>query len=306
MDVITVLPKIDVRNVYSRYNMQTCLKEERIVCEPKAKYRSIDGSCNNLRFRTWGKSFTCHRRLLPPDYADGVAAPRISSDGNDLPNARTLSSVLLPSIDIFDDRLTSMTMAFGQFVIHDITRTLPTSNDIQCCPTETATHPECFGIDIERPDDILTQLFNQTCLNFVRSIVCNPCELGPREQQNQATHTFDMSHMYGLTLNLSLNFRTFNGGKLRSSFTSSFPRSELPPKLTVEDPQCNVRPRPPRFRCFDTADGIRGSQHPALQSLHTAFHRRHNQHADSLAAINPQWSDEKLYQETRYFFLILI
>lgn len=125
------------------------------------------------------------------------------------------------------------------------------------------------------------------------------CIEGPREQQNQATHTFDMSHMYGLRLNDSIALRTLRGGKLRSSFTSTYPKEELLPKMAKEDPGCNVRPKPPRFKCFESSDGIRASQHPALQALHVAFHRRHNMHADALAKVNPHWDDEKLYQEAR-------
>lgn len=249
--------------------------------------------------KTWSKSFTCHRRLLPPDYSDGIAGPRRAHDGSNLPNARTLSQLLLPELEVHDHKLTSMTMSFGQFIIHDITRTLPTSNDIKCCPSKRAVHPECMGIDIVGHDDPLLHQYNQTCINFVRSIVCNPCSLGPREQQNQATHTFDMSHMYGLRVNDSLALRTFVGGKLRGSWTSTYPKGELPPKMSKEDPSCNVRPVPPRFKCFESADGIRASQHPALQALHTAFHRRHNQHCDGLAKVNPHWDDEKLYQEAR-------
>ncbi|KPM04775.1 Heme peroxidase-like protein, partial [Sarcoptes scabiei] len=303
LDVIMLLPKIKIKKHLEKYSMNACSMVEKIVCEPKARYRSIDGSCNNLRQKTWGKSFTCHRRFLPPAYGDGVQQPRLADDGGQLPNAREISSILLPDVDILDPKLTSMTMAFGQFVIHDIARTLPTAGDIRCCPTKTAVHPECLGINIERSDDVLFRHFNQTCINFVRTIVCNPCSLGPREQLNQATHTFDLSQLYGLRLNDSRSFRTLRGGKLRSSLTSTYPKEELPPKMQRDDPGCNVRPVPPRFRCFETADGIRTSQHPALQSLHTAFHRRHNQHAEQLAKINPHWNDEKLYQESRHILI---
>ncbi|KAJ6215931.1 hypothetical protein RDWZM_010431 [Blomia tropicalis] len=299
MDVITIMPKVDVSSLVSRYSMPACQSVAKIRCDPNARYRSIDGSCNNLKMKGWGKSFTCHRRLLPPDYADGVSVPRIAYDGGKLPNAREISSLLLPDMSVQDHKLTSMTMAFGQFIIHDITRTLPTSNDIKCCPSKQAKHPECFAIDITRYDDVLVKAFNQTCINFVRSITCNPCSMGPREQQNQATHTFDMSHQYGLRLNDSLALRTMKRGMLRSSFTSTYPKEELPPKMTKEDPGCNVRPKPPRFKCFESADGVRASQHPGLQALHTAFHRRHNQHAIALSKVNPHWDDEKLYQEAR-------
>ena len=49
MDVITILPKIDVSNMVSRYSMPACQQPQKIKCDPKAKYRSIDGSCNNVR-----------------------------------------------------------------------------------------------------------------------------------------------------------------------------------------------------------------------------------------------------------------
>lgn len=147
-------------------------------CDPEARYRSADASCNNLRNPNWGKSFTCHRRLLPPDYADGIKVPRVAHDGSDLPNARILSSQLLPDIPIADNKLTSMTMAYGQFIVHDIARTMPFASDIQCCPLAQARHPECLPIEPILPNDFLFQTYNQTCLNFVRSIICNPCSLG--------------------------------------------------------------------------------------------------------------------------------
>ncbi|XP_074598767.1 uncharacterized protein LOC141853355 [Brevipalpus obovatus] len=44
-----------------------------------SKYRTIDGSCNNVRYPFWGKSNVCHARLLPAAYDDGVSKPRKSS-----------------------------------------------------------------------------------------------------------------------------------------------------------------------------------------------------------------------------------
>lgn len=41
------------------------------VC-PIVKYRTIDGSCNNLRRPKMGQALTPLSRVLPPAYADGM------------------------------------------------------------------------------------------------------------------------------------------------------------------------------------------------------------------------------------------
>lgn len=37
----------------------------------KSRYRTYDGSCNNLDHPTWGTPQTRYARLLPPNYGDG-------------------------------------------------------------------------------------------------------------------------------------------------------------------------------------------------------------------------------------------
>lgn len=43
----------------------------RLKCDPNAKYRSVNGSCNNLNIPTWGAAETPFHRLLNANFRDG-------------------------------------------------------------------------------------------------------------------------------------------------------------------------------------------------------------------------------------------
>lgn len=68
-------------------------------------------------------AYTCHRRLLPPDFADGVKAMRRSVTGQELPNARLISNVMLPDVPEVNSHQTQMLMQWGQSIVHDQSRT---------------------------------------------------------------------------------------------------------------------------------------------------------------------------------------
>ena len=151
-----------------------------IQCDPHYKYRLMNGRCNNLAFANWGSSFHCHRRLLPPDYSDGINQPRVAVDGQTLPSPRTITSFLMPDIMVPDPNLSGLNMAWGQFMVHDAFRTIQNLGlAINCCLIPNATvHPECVPI-VNFPQDEATGAFNnQQCINTVRSIACNTCSLG--------------------------------------------------------------------------------------------------------------------------------
>ena len=50
--------------------------------------------------------------------------------------------------------------------------------------------------------------------------------------------------------------------------------------------------------CFEAGDA-RNSEQPVLAAIHTIFMRYHNKLTGELSRLNPQWSDETLYQEAR-------
>eukprot|EP00091_Calanus_sinicus_P024640 TRINITY_DN8959_c0_g1_i1.p1 TRINITY_DN8959_c0_g1~~TRINITY_DN8959_c0_g1_i1.p1 ORF type:complete len:454 (+),score=123.98 TRINITY_DN8959_c0_g1_i1:137-1498(+) len=62
-------------------------------CIKNAKYRTIDGSCNNPEHSSWGRSNTALQRLLPPEYEDGLDDPRSTG----LPSARAVSTATVSS-----------------------------------------------------------------------------------------------------------------------------------------------------------------------------------------------------------------
>ncbi|XP_077497633.1 chorion peroxidase-like [Amblyomma americanum] len=154
-------------------------------CDPSKPYRELDGSCNNLDHPQWGQAYACERRLLPAAYKDGVSEPRVGISGRPLPSARLVSYKLHPEKNVPDRRLSHITMAFGQFLDHDIafvpTNTLP--------PLETYLGVQngfsngTVRMDIEVPsDDPFYSQFKNTSLFFLRSLPCCCCYLGSNPQ----------------------------------------------------------------------------------------------------------------------------
>ena len=99
-----------------------CPFEKEIACDRFTKFRSIDGTCNNLE-RPWlGKAEMPYKRYLPPAYQDGLGAPRsLGKSGRALPNPRLISRMLFNENNAFDLTFTHLSALFGQFIAHDVT-----------------------------------------------------------------------------------------------------------------------------------------------------------------------------------------
>lgn len=104
-----------------------------------------------------------------------------------------------------------MVAVFGQFLDHDITATAlnqgQDNEPIDCCTGNTELHPECFPV-ILGPGDPNFDLYNITCMNFVRSAPAPTDHFGPRQQLNQASAYIDGSVVYGYTTERMENLRT--------------------------------------------------------------------------------------------------
>lgn len=153
-------------------------------------------------------------------------------------------------------------------------------------------HPSCLPITVPEDDKFLSQ-FGIKCIEFIRSAPATQidCNLGWREQINQVTSFIDGSVIYGSDADRAFAIRALTKGKLQYG-RRGFLQPPDPPggglchsgALTTD--------------CFLPADGRAGEQ-PGLTAFHTVWLRFHNYVAETFSHLNPHWSDEMLYQETR-------
>ncbi|XP_045583397.2 salivary peroxidase/catechol oxidase [Procambarus clarkii] len=278
-------------------------------CTPNSKYRTADGSCNNLANPTWGMSNTPTQRILPPTYDDGIHGARSRSvDGSPLPNVRQISSNVFLDINRPDQFYTTILMQWGQFLDHDFAHvpfpTMENGTGIQCCPNGTMApnlHPRCLPIDTT--GDAFYGPRGSRCMNFVRSMLAvgpGPgCNFGFSEQLNQITHWLDGSAVYGSTPNQQRAVRSFRNGLLRTSGNNLLP---INPNQNTSG-ICQGMQR--GALCYLAGDS-RVNQHPHLTTIQILFLREHNRVARELQALNPQWSDEAVFQETRRIVAAII
>jgi len=280
-------------------------------CEVQ-RYRSVEGICNNLDHPHWGAAMNGHHRFLPPDYADGISAPRASITGYPLPSPRTISSHLHKDEGFHDHAVTILLVAWGQFIDHDITLTAETKDPRtgktpKCCDGGfDGTHPNCLPIEIPADDHFYT-LHKRRCMNFVRSQagLRYNCRLGPREQFNEISAVLDAGTVYSNVPERLESLRLYKNGFLKTLpvFSEFNMRDLLPLKLEEPDEGC-IRPSEDVY-CFLAGDP-RVNEQTVLAMVHTLFVREHNRIASELNKINPHWDDETVFQETRHINAALV
>ncbi|KAK9890312.1 hypothetical protein WA026_010414 [Henosepilachna vigintioctopunctata] len=286
-------------NVTSNYLDEFCQKST-ITCNELQRYRSFDGTCNNLKNPDkFGTSFRPFRRAIAADYGDGISSPRVSKSGQPLPTARTVSLIVHRPFYRDDVKFSVMLAVWGQFVDHDITATAlskgSNGSSISCCGDQSTIHPECFPVIIDKDDPLMKD--NVTCMEFVRSAPTPTCCLGSRQQMNQVTAFIDGSVIYGVEHSLVSSLRTMQGGTLKMYVTKDN-RTLLPVSQNVNDGCNREDARKKGEYCFEAGDS-RSNENLHLTSMHTIWARHHNNIANNLSRINPHWNDEQIFQETR-------
>ncbi|XP_022166792.1 peroxidase-like isoform X2 [Myzus persicae] len=275
-----------------------------VICNPNSKYRTFNGSCNNLRVPTWGASNTPFLRLLNAEYSDGIYKFRQQSNGSQLPGAREINTQLfLNNQRLDDDELNVLLMQWGQFIAHDITLLRPDTSVANCCAVQNLSKipTQCQNvIDIPINDPVYLNK-NKTCMSFNRAVTSAnfSCPLMPATFMAEVSQYIDGSQIYGSTDTIAAGLRSFMNGKLRSDIVKDNQNTrveEFCPQVNRTTSKCDSSTN--SRVCFLAGD-IRINQNLGNALLHNLFLRFHNNLASKLFYINQFWTDEILYQETR-------
>ncbi|RCN44792.1 heme peroxidase [Ancylostoma caninum] len=238
--------------------------------------RSITGKCNNPRNSTWGAAVTPLRRLFgKTSYADGFNAIRTRGvKGTPLPSTREVSNKLHQegAKPAFEYTRNHFYMQFGQWVAHDIifmpSSVGPNGKDLDCTScTSPNVSENCAPIPVPADDTYFKSYNNGTgrCIRLTRALNAQK-GLGVRTQINQNTHFLDLSAVYG----------------------SEECEAASDTNCLSKDP----------YYCFTTGD-FRNSLHPGLVPLHATYIKEHNRLAALFKKSNPDWNDERIFQEAR-------
>lgn len=298
--------------------------------------RSFNGSGNNLNNPTWGEAETPLVRirdvfinsnhpdfnyyLLAPAYADGINSPRGGyldpiTGVSELPNTRDISNAIAAqgNTNVTNElNASDWLWQWGQFIDHDLSLTEPTPD------SEPFLIPiPDINLVTRKPDPLYNQDFPY--IPFLRNDPALGTGIGniPREQVNAISATIDGSSVYGSDQERADFLRTFNDGKLKTTFGAdgeillpyNDPENPFPNASSTKP---NGEPQAPE-EMFIAGD-VRVNEQIGLIGVHSLFVREHNYWADQLASDpqlnnwlidagfnphNPPEVDEYIYQVAR-------
>jgi peroxidase len=246
-----------------------------------AENRSYDGTGNNLLNPTWGVAGTDFLRIAPASYGDGVSSPA----GAGRPDPRTISNTIVAQTGSIPNNmgLSDFVFQWGQFIDHDM--------DL----TNLMSPVEDMSMTMPKGDPIFDPTSTGTAvMPFSRSQYDLATGLGPgnpRQQVNSITSFLDASQIYGSDAARAAALRTGVGGQLKTS------AGDLLPLNTMG--LANGDNGDPAHDQYYVAGDVRVNEQTGLTAIQTLFMREHNRQASILAAANPTWTDEQIYQQAR-------
>ncbi|KAJ8733052.1 hypothetical protein PYW07_015651 [Mythimna separata] len=264
-------------------------------CNPE-EWRRLDGSCNNLRQPTRGATHTPLYRMLPAAYDKGCNGQK-----SNLPLVRRLRTSFLAEAKVPDQTFTMLAAYFLLFITIDITNLHDIVNYVQwtshCCAPKGKEDPMCAPIEVPA-DDPYHRFTGIRCLNLTKPLTfqtmgCRRKDTPP-ERILSATPLFDLSTVYGNTLDKSLAGRAYRDGLLKFEVEDG----RIWPPQDKNNPDCILNRKPRETRCHKMPSDETNTLIP-INLLSIWFWRHHNHIADRLAKINPSWDDEKLFYTAR-------
>ncbi|CAI6354745.1 unnamed protein product [Macrosiphum euphorbiae] len=289
---------------------EMCMSEynNRNLCTGKdLNYRSADGSCNNLERNYLGKANTAYKRLLFPEYTDGISEmPNFYE--KKLPDPRLVSTNFVKNEDSPDLTKTMLMAYWAMFIGHDLSHTavstMGTDHRFEsCCDKDKNIQyammkhiKSCKPIYVPAEDSLCKPdpLSCMKCMNYVRSrpAMRPDCTFGPREQMNQATHYLDASMIYGTSEQQTLSLRQMSLGLLlvddRFFYLNTLPLE------TTDTNFCQNGPG----TCYRAGD-IRANAYPQLNALYAMWVLEHNRIAREVYKENLFLSDEEIFREAK-------
>ncbi|XP_065060841.1 uncharacterized protein LOC135688065 isoform X3 [Rhopilema esculentum] len=280
--------------------LETVVEPSCIDQEFHLKYRTFDGTCNNIENPTWGAAATPFKRLIPAIYydVDGLSDPIGFPNLPEAPILPTPHEVVQKAIlvDSKSKRRSSvfshMLMQWGQFIDHDITFTAESEGGKRC------SLPKCdwSADDFDAPCfPIMYPRNGGECTMFTRSAAAcqtNKDRIEQRQQLNTITSYMDASSVYGSSKKQADKLRALNDTGLMKLTDNGFlpfePNQNHPPNTFCLN----------FGGCFAAGDG-RVNEQILLASMHTLWVREHNRIARLLRRYNRHWEGEKIYQEAR-------
>jgi hypothetical protein len=232
------------------------------------EYRNYDGSCNNLvgGQGAWGATGSQLLRMGSAWYDDGISQVR-TGVVRPLPSAREVSNVVVAQSASFPNAngVSSMLMQWGQFLDHDLDLSEVDRGDPM--PIAIAATDQPFG------------MIHAGGMPFSRSVY-QAGVTTPRQQVNAITAYIDGSQIYGSDADTAWGLRTGIDGKLKMSDNLNGGLLHMENGMFV-------------------SGDVRANEQVGLTAMHTLFNREHNRLAEEVAAANPQFDDEQIYQEAR-------
>lgn len=235
---------------------------------PTAQYpelRSYSGSNNNRNQPTWGQAGTPFKRGSGIGYGDGLDTPA----GADRPSARRISNRIAASTGARPNsrNLSDYIWQWGQFLDHDLDLTLSAT------PAESFPIPVPVGDLYFDPNStgVMTIPLSRSFYQRISNV---------RQQVNSISAYIDASMVYGSDPTTAAALRAGSGGRLKVSTGRLLP-------LAADGSG------------FFVAGDIRVNEQTNLIAIQTLFVREHNYWAGEVAAANPGWSDEQIFQLAR-------